>query len=101
MNKFRPQDISTRYIMRERRVTGRVENYNWQTRDKWYPAGWKTNQISIGRRFGHLHYLACHSPELVRRRWSAAYKQFCNQHLADRGKASVRYLNKWTCHAWL
>jgi hypothetical protein len=101
MNKFKPQDVSTRYIMKQRRVTGRVENYNWQTRIKWYPAGWKTNQISIGRRFGHLHYLACHSPAPVQKKWHTVYKQFCRQHLADGGRASMRYLNTWTCHTWL
>ena len=101
MNKFRPQAISSRYIMKQRRVTGRVENYNWQTRIKWYPAGWKINQISIGRRFGHLHYLACHSPVPVQKCWRSVYKNFCDRHFADRGNASIRYLNQWTCHAWL
>ena len=101
MNKFRPQDISTRYVMKQRRVTGQAENYNWQTRIKWYPAGWKVNQISIGRRFGHLHYLACHSPAPIQKKWRAAYRLFCRQHLADGGGASMRYLNTWTCHAWL
>jgi len=100
MNKFRPQEVSIRYIMKQRRVTGRVENYNWQTRIKWYPAGWKTNQISIGRRFSHLHYLACHAPAPVQKKWRAAYQQFCRKHLAH-DKASMRYLNTWTCHAWL
>ena len=101
MNRFRPQDISKKYIMRERRRTGRVENYSWQTRHKWYPAGWRPNHISISRRFGQLHYLACHAPEPVQRRWRQAYQQFCNQHLAARGRASRRYLNTWTCHAWM
>jgi len=101
MNQFRPQDISKKYIMRERRRTGRVENYNWQTRIEWCPAGWKPNQISISRRFRQLHYLACHSPEPVQQRWRQAYRQFCNQHFADRGRASMRYLNTWTCHAWM
>lgn len=101
MNKFRPQDVSTRYIMKQRRVTGCAENYNWQTRIKWYPAGWKSNHISISRRFGHLHYLACHSPAPVQKKWHTVYKQFCRQHLADGGRASMRYLNTWTCHTWL
>jgi hypothetical protein len=101
MNKFRPQATITRYIMKLRRLTGRSENYNWQTRANWHPAGWKVNQVSIGRRFGQLHYLACHAPAPVQKRWQPAYKRFCDQHLADRGNASMRYLNKWTCHAWL
>ena len=94
MNRFRPQDISKKYIMQERRRTGRVENYNWQTRDKWYPAGWRPNHISIGRRFGHLHYLACHAPAPVQKQWRAAYQRFCSQHIPSR--ASMRYLAAFT-----
>ena len=93
MNRFRPQDISKKYIMRERRM-GIWVNYNWQTRDKWYPAGWKPNHISIGRRFGHLHYLACHAPAPVQKKWRAAYQRFCNQHIP--GRASMRYLAAFT-----
>jgi hypothetical protein len=99
MNKFRPQAISPRYIMQQRRVTGRVENYNWQTRTQWYPVGWKLNHIGIGRRFGHLHYLACHAPAPIQKKWRAAYQRFCNQHIP--GRASMRYLNTWSGHAWL
>jgi hypothetical protein len=101
MNRFRPQNISTKYIMKHRLLSGRSENYNWQTRIEWYPAGWKTNQISIARRFGHLHYLACHSPEPIRKKWSSAYNVFCNRYFANKGNASMRYLNTWTSYSWL
>ena len=101
MNKFRPQGINTRYTMKQRRITGRSENYNWQTRIKWHPAGWKVNQISIGRRFGHLHYLACHAPLPIQKKWRKAYKQFCNQYLPFKGNASMRFLNNHTAHRWL
>jgi len=101
MNKFRPQDISTRYVMQQRRITGRAKNYNWQTRIKWHPAGWKVNQISIGRRFGQLHYLACHAPLPIQKKWQSAYNIFMNKHFAHKGKASIRFLNKWTAHRWL
>ena len=99
MNRFRPQDISTRYVMKQRRLIGRAENYNWQTRVEWYPVGRKVNQISIGRRFGHLHYLACHSPAPIQKKWRAAYQRFCNQHIPSR--ASMRYLAAFTCDSWL
>ena len=101
MNKFRPQEVGTKYIMKQRLVTGRAENYNWQTRSKWYPAGWKSNQISIGRRFSRLHYLACHAPKPIQKKWRSAYVNFYNQHFAGKGNASMRYLNQYTCHAWL
>jgi hypothetical protein len=100
MNKFRPQDIDTKYIMKERLKTGRYENYNWQTRIKWYPAGWKTNQISIGRRFGQLHYLACHAPLPIQKKWKQAYKTFCSKHLPHHN-SSMRFLNQYTAHRWL
>lgn len=86
--------------MRERRRTGRVENYNWQTRIKWCPAGWKPNQISISRRFVQLHYLACHAPAPVQKRWEQAYKSFCNKHLPHH-HSSMRFLNQYTAHRWL
>jgi hypothetical protein len=101
MNKFRPQDIGTRLVTKSRRIHGRLENYNWQTRIKWHPAGWKINQISIGRRFSYLHYLACHAPAPIRKKWRSAYNNFYNRHFAGKGNASIRYLNTWTCHAWL
>jgi hypothetical protein len=99
MKKFRPQDISTRYTMKQRRVTGRCENYNWQTRADWHPVGWKVNQINISRTFGQLHYLACHAPAPVQKRWRAAYRRFCDQHIPSR--ASMRYLKTFTYGAWL
>jgi hypothetical protein len=37
----------------------------------------------------------------VQRRWHPAYKNLCRRLFADQGRASVRYLNKYTCHAWL
>jgi hypothetical protein len=101
MNKFRPQDISTRYVMKQRRLTGRNENYNWQSRIEWYPAGWGFNKRTIGKQFSKLHYLACHAPEPVTKRWKQAYEQFEARHFASRGNASMRFLNTWTGHSWL
>lgn len=100
-NRFRPQDISKLYTIKMRLKTGRSESYNWQTRIRWHPVGWKVNQISIGRRFGHLHYLACHAPEPVQKKWQAAYRNLCNRLFAQNGRASVGYLNKYTAHSWL
>ena len=100
MIKFRPQDLPKKHILKERRM-GLWVNYNFQSRNKWYPAGWKPNHISIGRRFSHLHYLSCHSPLPIQKKWRRAYKQFCNQHFADKGNASMRFLNNYTAHRWL
>ena len=75
--------------------------YNFVDRAKWYPAGWRFNKKVIGNQFSKLHYLACHAPAPVQKRWHGAYREFMNRHFGDRGKASVRYLNKWSAHSWL
>ena len=100
MNRFRPQDIDTRYIMRQRRMTGRSESYNWQTRRR------RTTKESINRKFivrnfQYLHHYARHAPATVQKQWDHAYRQFEARHFASRGKASMRFLNTWTAHAWL
>lgn len=101
MNKFRPQDIDTRYIMQQRRMTGRSENYNWQSRVEWFPVGYRVNKKTIAKQFGRLHYLACHAPAPVNKRWQKAYANFMAKHFGAKGKASMRYLNEWSAHAWL
>ena len=101
MNKFRPQDIGKRYIIKERLRTGRSDNYNWQSRVKWYPAGYRLNKKTISYQFSKLHYLACHAPEPVQQRWRVPYANFMAQHFGNAGCASMRYLNTWSCHSWL
>lgn len=101
MNKFRPQDISKRYIIKERLRTGRSDNYNWQSRVKWYPAGWGFNKRVIGGMHSRLHYLACHAPTPVQKRWRKTYANFMAKHFGDAGRASMRYLNTWSCHSWM
>lgn len=101
MNMLRPQGISKRYTIKQRLKYGRSDNYNWQTRIKWYPAGWGFNKKVIGNQFSKLHYLACHSPEPIQKRWAKAYNNFQAKHFGSKGKASVRYLNTYSCHSWM
>ena len=101
MNKFRPQDVSKRFIIKQRLRTGRSDNYNWQSRVKWYPAGWGFNRRVLGDIHSRLHYLACHAPKPVQQRWRATYKNFMDKHFGDAGQASMRYLNTWSCHSWM
>ena len=101
MNKFRPQDLPKRYIIKERLKYGRSENYNWQTRIKWYPAGWGFNKKVLGGIHGRLHYLACHAPAPIQKRWTKAYANFQKQHFGVHKFASARYLNDWSCHSWM
>ena len=99
MNKFRPQDISAKYKLKQYIRTGRIENYNWQTRVKWYPAGWGFNKKVLGTIFGRLHYLACHAPTPVQKRYQRAYRAL-EARLIPR-KASVRSINTYSAGAWL
>lgn len=101
-NKFRPNSaMTTRYVMRERRKYGAcLGSYNWQSRVEWYPAGYKLNRKTIFKQFGKLHYLACHSPVPITKKWQKAYDNFHKKHFGSY-KASVRYLNKWSCLNWL
>lgn len=101
MNKFRPQEISKVSVMKERLKYGRTDNYNWQTRIKWYPAGWGFNKKVLGSIHSRLHYLACHAPDPITKKWRATYAVFMKKHFGDGGKGSMRYLNKWSCHSWM
>jgi hypothetical protein len=98
--KYRPMDVSKKYKLKYLLETGRRESYNWRSRVRWYPAGYKFNRKTIFKQFGKLHYLACHSPEPITKKWQAAYNNFHKKHFGS-CKASVRYLNKWSCHNWL
>lgn len=100
MNKFRPQDLPKSYIYKQRLAFGRVDNYNWQTRIKWYPVGWKFNQRVISDQFSKLHYLACHAPKPIQKKWHKAYEVFYRKHFGS-DKISIRYANKYTCHSWM
>jgi len=100
-DKFRPQSIGKRYLMRERLKgqKGRF-SYNWQSRVMWRPVGYKLNKLTLSRQFGILHYLACHAPLPIQEKWKNAYSVFHDKHFGS-VKASMRYLNNWSCHNWL
>lgn len=101
-NKFSPSSaMDTKSIMRERRKHGHTDNYNWQSRVEWYPAGFKLNRKTIFKQFGKLHYLACHAPDKTTKKWEKAYNNFYKKHFGAFRGASMRYLNTWSCHAWL
>ena len=100
--KFRPQQLSSRWKLVERRRGSHASmSFNFQSRSDWFPAGWTTHQCQFARRFGRLHYLACHAPLAVQRRWRHAYQNFMACHFAHSGQASARYLSVHTCHRWL
>ena len=100
-NKYRPSDVSKKYRIRYRLETGRSESFHWHSRVRWYPAGWQVNRQTLGRIFSRLHYLGCHSPAPVQKKWFPVYNRFEEKYFATKGKASVRYLNAYTAHKWL
>ena len=100
--KFSPSSsMTTKRIMRERRKYGHADNYNWQIRVEWYPAGFKLNRKTLFKQFGRLHYLACHAPDKTTKKWQSAYNNFHTKHFGTHKGASMRYLNNWSCHNWL
>jgi len=104
MNKFRPQNLGNGYLLRQRYKYGygnSQHTYNWQTRIEWFPVGYSLNKKTIAKQFNRLHYLACHSPEPVAKKWQAVYNQFQKKHFGAYGTASMRFLNTWTAHSWL
>ena len=100
MKRFRPQDLPKSYIMKQRLKLGRVDNYTWQGRARWVPAGMTKNQVSIFRRWQQIHHFASHTKHPAQH-WKVANRMFCKQFFGSEGNASVRYLNTWSAHSWL
>ena len=99
--KYRPIELNKKYRIRYRLKTGRNEAYNWRSRVRWYAVGWQVNRQTLFRIFSKLHYLGCHAPEPVQKKWRIVYNKFQAKYFATKGKASVRYLNTYTAHKWL
>jgi hypothetical protein len=90
--RFRPQNVSGSFIMKERLQTGKSFNYNYQERTRWYPSGWGFSKKVLGRIFGQLHYRACHAPKPIQKQWASAYKAFGRKYMPI--NASVRYIKQ-------
>lgn len=100
-NKHRPMDVSKKYKLKYRLETGRSESYNWRSRVRWYPVGWKLNRQNLFRIFSKLHYLGCHAPKPVQQKYRKLYNLFEEKYLASKGKASKRYQENNTAYKWL
>jgi hypothetical protein len=100
MNRFRPPAIPKALIFKQRLAYGRSDNYNWQSRVKWIPAGYKINRQGILRRWQEIHHYAIHAPWCLSH-YKTAQKMFHQKFLGSTGKASVRYLNTYSAHSWL
>ena len=98
---FKVTNISKKWLLRQTILGRKKINYNFVSRIKYYPATWGYNRKKIGDFFYKLHYYACHSPTIIQKHYKNAYINFDNKHFASKGNASVRYLNKYTCHKWV
>ena len=104
MNKmFRPMESSNKATIKLRRMgyDNAWINYNFPRRAKWFLAGWGVNKRTIGSIHSRLHYLACHAPEPIQKKWRATYNNFMIKHFGAAGKGSMHYLNKWSAHSWM
>ena len=102
-NKFRPQDNLKRWTMKlrlEKHWAANAHNYNFQTRVRWYPVGYKLNHLTLSRIHGRLHYLAAHSPKTVATKYKVVYNRFMAKH-SPSTKASFRYMDTWGTRLWL
>lgn len=97
----RPMIWSKTQIIKDRLKTKRHKNYNFSKRIKYYPANWGFNQKVLGDMFEKFHYYACHAPNPIRKHWKNAYENFYRKHFLSKGRASLRYLNKYTCYKWM
>lgn len=99
MIKFRPQSRNKIYSLKARRY-GDKNNYNFVTREKWYPVGWKLNHIVISNIFYKLHYLACHAPNPIKLKYKKSYLNL-RKKIFGAYSMSIRYTNKYSVHSWL
>lgn len=98
---FWPQSLSKKWTIKSR-LKGINETYNFVDRTvfAWQPAGWRLNKKTIARQHSRLHHYACHAPAPVQKKWKKAHDAFYKKHFGTE-HASVRYLNKWSCHSWM
>jgi hypothetical protein len=92
MKVFRPQNLSKTIFFYNRNI------YNWNNtfsinRYK------ESNKQTISKIFSNLHYLACHAPKKVNKKWLIIYNKFMNKHCAN--KKYNKWSNKYTCNRWL
>ena len=70
--KFRPEDYNKTKWLKWQRITGDYRGeFNWQENLK--EKFWTPRVYKIGN---HLHYLACHAPKNVRKKWKSNWQRF-------------------------
>ena len=95
---FQPSNAPQRWLIKERREGN---SYGGSFRNRYHYPFKLINEATLGRIFGHLHYLAEHAPEAVNKKWNKAYNNFMNKYFAEKGKHSVDFANNHTCHRFL
>jgi|688.fasta_scaffold238497_2 hypothetical protein len=70
--KFRPKDYNSKKWLKWQRISGdHWGELNWQ--ENYKDNFWKPRVYKIG---SHLHYLACHAPINIRKKWYKNWQRF-------------------------
>lgn len=75
--KFRPQQWS-KHSSKYRRYLRNVKQYRDNINLNWNVRQWHPNFIF--RCGGHLHYLADHAPDPIKKKWKPAFMKFIQRH---------------------
>jgi len=89
MKKFRPIELQGPFKLRYYRNTGKHAAFNFVKYERYYPANYKFNNITLHKIFARLHYLASHAPKNVRKKYIVCYNRFMGLHFPK--KASFTY----------
>ena len=98
--RFRPQQWAGKYRLRCAREKMFLGEYNWYVHSKASEDVELKHRV-LGKIAGHLHYLASHAPEPVRKKWWNTYKRFMNRHTGNSKRGSFRFITKYTADKWL
>lgn len=99
MKKFRPIQISNKARLKHFLHTGIKQSYNFVSNDRYYLACYTYNLIFLHRVFIRLHYLACHAPNSIQKKYKPCYNRFNKIHFPI--KASINYSNTYSLSKYI
>ena len=94
--KFRPKDRSVPFVKREARYGDPSVRKSFSVRSQ---RVWDQKRPFLCRVFSRVHVYASHSPGAVAKRWKQADVRF-DYRFGNSDRASRRFINEYTAHAW-
>ena len=91
--KFRPNEYSGPYILKCRRLN-QYQSTKW--RPRWTP---KDKRAFLSKLFSVIHHYSSHSKPALAKRWKQADVRF-EKRFGNSDRASRRFINEYTAHAW-